>query len=157
MSELHENPAPTVPLIAAAALVILSLVGVTWQKFVIAPNTPSTSDERTLVQSRVLQFEDGASGSVKVFDLDSGQEIDVIAAGDGGFLRGTLRGLVRERKTARVSMSDGFRLSQYENGTVVLTDLATGRDIDLRAFGETNAGNFLKYLSAPQKAASVGE
>ncbi|MFK8051654.1 MAG: photosynthetic complex assembly protein PuhC [Woeseiaceae bacterium] len=157
MSELHENPAPTVPLIFAASLVVLSLLGVIWQKLVVTPNAEVQVRDAQVVQSRTLQFRDAGDGSVIVFDMESGEALNTLAPGEGGFLRGTLRGLVRERKTAGADMAPGFELTQYSDGTVVLKDQATGREIDLRAFGAMNADNFLRYLRRDVVARSEGE
>ena len=157
MSELHENPAPTVPLIAAGALVVFSLLGVSWQKWVVTPASLEISQQREVLQTRTLQFIDMADGSVGVVDADNGERIDTVPVGEGGFLRGTLRGLVRERRMSDTGMDPGFRLTRFTDGTVVLTDLATGTEIDLRAFGALNAGNFLRYLSAAPMATNQGE
>lgn len=157
MSELHENPAPTVPLILAASLVVLSLIGVTWQKFVVAPNAQTATSSRAVVQHRTLQFVDGEAGAVLVMDVDSGLVLDTLAAGEGGFLRGTLRGLVRERRTMGASMDAAFALELLSDGTAVLRDLATRREIDLRAFGAVNADNFLRYLPPVQMVTEQGD
>lgn len=87
--------------------------------------------------------------------MPGNEVLDVIEAGDGGFLRGTLRGLVRERRLTNSSMSPGFLLQQYADGAVVLTDLATSRQIDLRAFGSLNSQDFLRYL--PTTAGAVAD
>ncbi|MEL7298698.1 MAG: photosynthetic complex assembly protein PuhC [Pseudomonadota bacterium] len=161
MSELHENPAPTVPLILAAGLVVVSLLGVSWQKWVITPSAQTAQVAREIIQQRTLQFEDADAGGVMVLDAESREVIDLVEAGEGGFLRGTLRGLVRERKlsTAELSTADrapGFQLTHFSDGTVILTDLATGREIDLRAFGAINADNFLRYLTPTRMVTREG-
>ncbi len=158
MSELHENPAPAVPLAAAAALVIVTLIGVAFQKLYINPNSEQVAPVRVLVAERQLQFVDRDNGAVEVRVMPQNEVLDVIEAGDGGFLRGILRGLVRERRLEAASMSPGFLLQQFEGGAVVLTDMSTTREIDLRAFGSINAKDFLRYLpNAPATVPVAGD
>ena len=156
MSELHENPAPTVPLILAAGLVVVSLLGVSWQKWVITPSVQTTPVAREVVQQRTLQFKDADAGGVMVLDAETREVIDLVEAGEGGFLRGTLRGLVRERRMSTAEMGSGFQLTHFSDGTVILTDLATGREIDLRAFGAINADNFQRYLTPTRMVTREG-
>ena len=146
MSELHENPAPTVPLVAAAALVVITLLGVAFQKFYVNPNASRVLPEKIVIAERELQFIDHADGAVEVRTMPDNEVLDMIAPGDGGFVRGTLRGLIRERRMSNAEMSPGFLLQHFADGAVVLTDLSTSRQIDLRAFGSLNADDFLRYL-----------
>ena len=142
MSELHENPAPAVPLIAAFGLIVVTLVGVAWQQYSI---NPQSRQAEAVAESPIavvpLQFVDQPDGAVHVVDA-GGQLRARIEAGEGGFLRGTLRGLVRERRLTSASMSPGFELRRFADGRVELVDLATTRSIDLLAFGQRNAGVF---------------
>ncbi len=141
----HENMAPTVPLMLSGGLVLLTLLGVFWQQLVVNPaaEPPPTP---ALVIERQLQFVDDADGSVIVRALPGGEVLDTVAAGEGNFMRGTLRGLVRERRLNDASMAAGFTISEYADGSIVLADLATGRRIDLRAFGQENAREFTRFL-----------
>ncbi|MEM7610481.1 MAG: photosynthetic complex assembly protein PuhC [Pseudomonadota bacterium] len=152
MSELHENPAPTVPLLCAGALVLITLLGVAWQRLVVDPSAPAAAATSAIVSSQVLKFADLPDGSVEVISSADDRVLDVIAPGEGGFVRGTLRGLIRERRTSNLPMTPGFRLEEYADGTVVLIDLASQRRIDLRAFGSINAKDFLRYLPSYQPA-----
>lgn len=144
----HENIAPTVPLLLAAGLVVVTLLGVVWQQAVINPAALSAAPA-AVVAEQALQFVDAPDGSVRVVAMPDGAELDVIAPGNGNFLRGTLRGLVRERRLSNASMTAGFVVRRYADGAVVIDDLATGRSIDLRAFGPVNAGELTRYLPAP--------
>ncbi|MEL6447495.1 MAG: photosynthetic complex assembly protein PuhC [Pseudomonadota bacterium] len=148
----HENMAPTVPLLLAGGLVLITLLGVVWQQTVINP-AAQVSVAPEVVAEQVLQFVDQPDGSVNVVAMPSGEALDVVAPGEGNFLRGTLRGLVRERRLNDASMTAGFVVRRYADGAVVISDLATGRTIDLRGFGPVNAGELTRYLPAPGEPA----
>lgn len=141
----HENMAPTVPLMLSGGLVLLTLLGVFWQQLVVNPAAEPPPTPALLVE-RQLQFVDEPDGSVIVRALPGGEVLDTVAAGEGNFMRGTLRGLVRERRLNDASMASGFTISEYADGSIVLGDLATGRRIDLRAFGAENAREFTRFL-----------
>ena len=93
-----------------------------------------------------LRFVDRADGAVAVLDAGDGHLVHLVAPGGDGFIRGTLRGLVRERKRADVDDRPPFRLTRWSDGTLTLEDDATGRRIDLDAFGPTNAGAFAAFF-----------
>ena len=148
MSDTHENLAPTVPLLAAFGLVVITLAGVGWQQmsaYLAPPDASARPPAPAVVTAIELQFLDGEHGEVRVVDA-AGELIAEIPAGEGGFLRGVLRGLVRERRLHGSSQLPGFELQRLADGRVALQDMATGRQIDLLAFGERNAGEFLRFL-----------
>jgi putative photosynthetic complex assembly protein len=70
-----------------------------------------------------------------------------------GFLRSTVRGLVRERKRREIGSEMPFRISMEANGRLLLTDPATNRTVDLRAFGPTNLDVFARLL--PDRAVAA--
>ncbi len=76
-----------------------------------------------------------------------GHLIDTVAPETNGFLRGTLRALVRERRQYGVGDEVPFRLLRGADGSLILYDPAIGRRLDLRAFGPTNAGAFASLLN----------
>ena len=152
----HENMAPTVPLLLSGGLVLLTIIGVFFQQLVVNPGAePRPMPE--LIGERQLQFTDHDDGSVTVRELPGGQVLDTVGPGEGNFLRGTLRGLVRERRLHDESMVPGFVIGRYADGSIVLSDTATGRRIDLRAFGEVNAREFTRYLPAAAGGEGLGE
>lgn len=101
------------------------------------------------VASLSLRFEDRPDGSVAVLDARNDAVLDVLAPGSNGFVRGTLRGLARQRKLEDVGPATPFRLTAYADGRVALEDTGTGRRIDLEAFGQTNLQAFARLLSLP--------
>ena len=76
--------------------------------------------------------------------------VDVLAPGTNGFVRGVLRGLVRERRADRVGPQPPFRLTRWADGRLSLDDPSTGRHVDLEVFGPTNSGAFAQILLSAQ-------
>lgn len=99
------------------------------------------------VAVRELRFYDRPDGSVAVIDAVSGQHIHSFV-GENGFVRGTLRGLARDRQRAGIGPEPAFQLIGRADGRLTLTDPATGRVIDLESFGPTNASAFVQLMTA---------
>jgi putative photosynthetic complex assembly protein len=95
-----------------------------------------------------LNFADRSDGAVLVLDSNTGRSVDTIEPGTGGFLRATLRALVRERRQSAIGDEKPFELRRYANGRLELYDTATSRQIVLDAFGPTNSAAFAALLDA---------
>jgi putative photosynthetic complex assembly protein len=102
----------------------------------------------TVVMTRSITFEDVAGGGVLVRDVATAQPIATLEPGEGGFVRSTLRALVRERRGWNQGSAQPFRLTTWDDGRFTLHDEATGRTVDLKAFGPTNAEAFGRLLHA---------
>ena len=64
-----------------------------------------------------------------------------------GFLRTLLAGLVRERRREDMGgPATPFRITRWADGRLTVDDTATGRLIELEAFGHTNADAFARLL-----------
>ena len=63
-------------------------------------------------------------------------------------MRGALRGLARERRLDGAGAESPFRLAAWPGGRLTLEDTATGRVLDLHAYGQTNAEAFARLLTA---------
>jgi putative photosynthetic complex assembly protein len=148
--ERRWKPYPTVPLATAAGLVILTVIGTGIVS--MTGNRPAPSMPSDVVASVDLRFDDMVDGSVNVVDAGSGEVLDTIEPGANGFLRSTLRGLALARTDAGGDRDTAFSLQQTSEGQLLLLDPVTLRSVDLWAFGETNAGTFVRYL---QRAGSV--
>jgi putative photosynthetic complex assembly protein len=146
----HQQILPKSALYGAAALIgaALLLVGAARLGGYDSKSVP----DAPAVASRDLTFEDRADGAVVVRASDDDGAIGLLAPGTNGFARGVLRGLVRERTMAGLGDDAPFRLTRFANGDLWLTDLATGRQIYLAAFGPTNAGAFAAFLPAEDAA-----
>jgi putative photosynthetic complex assembly protein len=98
-----------------------------------------------------LRFEDRADGGVAVRRAEDGRAVAVLAPGADGFIRATLRGLARERRRGDLGPEKPFRLTAWAGGGLTLEDAATGRVLDLRAFGATQAEAFARFLPAAKE------
>lgn len=94
---------------------------------------------------RSLRFVDRADGGIDVVDGSNGQLVDR-AHGEQGFLRGTLRGLARERRRRGLGGDTPLLLQVGRDGRLALLDPATGERIDLQAFGPDNAAVFARWI-----------
>ncbi len=136
---------PRAPLVALGGLVIASVVAVAAVRLtgigvVQVPDAPA-------VTVREFRFEDRPDGSIVVLDSAGQSLIDTVAPGTNGFLRGTLRGLARERKRQGVSPDVPFRMIGRADGKLTLEDPGTGRRVDLGSFGPTNAAVFAQIMA----------
>lgn len=93
-----------------------------------------------------LRVSDKDDGSLAILNADDGKTIHVVQAGEDGFIRATLRGLVRDRKRAGFGDDVPFKLSQWSDGALTVSDITTNRRINLEAFGATNSGAFARFL-----------
>jgi putative photosynthetic complex assembly protein len=117
---------------------------------------PTSEPERgRAVATRDLRFEDRADGAVLIYDGNSTTPFEVVE-GQNGFLRGTLRGLARTRRSEGLDSSRPFHLVAWSDGRLTLDDPATGRHVELEAFGSTNAGVFAHMLPGLDHAAEGG-
>jgi putative photosynthetic complex assembly protein len=133
-------PNPTLPLavklIGSMLLLILLAIGFArWQGI-----SDKQADAATVWQ-RDLVFADGPQGSVIVKDAQSQTEIAQFE-GEQGFLRSTLRALVRERKRQNIGPDAPMQLLGRADGRLTLLDPSTQQRIDLEAFGPSNASVF---------------
>jgi putative photosynthetic complex assembly protein len=145
METLHDSQTfPRGPLIAAGILVALSLVAVESSRVTGLGRTEMPPAD--VVAEIDLKFEDRADGAVAVYDADDGRVVGVVAPGTGGFVRGVMRGLARERRLSGIGDEPPFRLQRRADGRLTLEDTATGRDIELDAFGPTNVQAFASLL-----------
>lgn len=93
-----------------------------------------------------LRFEDRPDGSIAVRDAERGDVFAQVAPGTGGFVRATMRTFAQARKHDDLGAQIPFRLVRWRNGAITLDDPATGRSVELDAFGVDNAGAFAKIF-----------
>ena len=105
----------------------------------------------SVVDSQSLRFEDRADGAVLVYDATDNRLTYTIEPGTNGFVRGVLRGLVRERRADHIGPTPPFTLTRWADGRLSLDDPSTGRHVDLEVFGTTNAGDFATILIASER------
>lgn len=152
-SHSHENTVPKAALIAAVSLVVITLLMASAVSlgFLDREAVPQLEREKAQVQaiaSRDLRFDDRQDGAVIISDAGDGSSIAVIATETegGGFIRGVMRGLARERRMHGIGAEPPFVLTAWGDGSLSLTDSATGRMIELGAFGADNRAIFAELL-----------
>ena len=146
---MHDSAPPSTrrphwPLAAAGALALGSIAAVAAVRLsgmpIQVPDAPTLSES-------ALRFVDEPDGSIAVLEGSSGRLVDRVT-GESGFVRGTLRGMARERKRQGIGPEQPFRLVAQADGRLTLLDPATGRRVDLQSFGPANARPFAHMLSA---------
>jgi putative photosynthetic complex assembly protein len=152
MSAPHTPTKSLLPGVLAGGLLALTLGLVVWSKLSPASLGAQASQEAVIWQ-RELLFADGPKGEVVVKDFKTGEVIGLFE-GEQGFVRGTLRALVRERKRRDVGSEQPFELTARTNGRLILNDPATAQRIDLDSFGPANAALF-RNLKADAPSASL--
>ena len=138
------------PIAAAGALVVATVCAV---GAVRLSGAPIATPDAPVSLARDLRFVDRADGSVDVLEASSDRIVDSVV-GESGFVRGTLRGLARERKRQGIGADRPFRLVAHVDGRLTLVDPTTGRRVDLESFGPVNAAAFAHMLSAAERARS---
>jgi putative photosynthetic complex assembly protein len=145
--EMLSRPFPRGPLIGAAVIVGFSLaLAATVRLSGVSVAQPTGR----AVTVRELHFADRRDGGVTVSDAAAGDRVvDIVKPETGYFLRATLRGLAQARKRQDEGQATPFVLTGWNDGRLTLDDPATGRRVDLEAFGETNEQVFAKLLMTP--------
>jgi len=140
------TPFPRGALLGAGGLVMMAIVAAMVGRLTGIGASHMPND--TALESRDLHFSDRSDGAVVISEAGSGRIVDVAPPGTNGFLRSTLRGLARDRKRQDLGAEAAFRLTRWADGRLSLQDEATGRSIDLGAFGPTNAAVFAHLMTA---------
>jgi putative photosynthetic complex assembly protein len=139
-----------IPLIAIGGLVTTAIIAVAGVRLsglnIHEPDAP-------ILMERSLQFTDRPDGGIDVIDARSARVIDTVV-GQAGFVRGTLRGLARERRRAGIGSKEPFELIAHTDGRLTLLDPSTSRRVDLESFGPTNMGDFLRLLNRDNQVAN---
>jgi putative photosynthetic complex assembly protein len=127
----------------------LSLIATTAVRLsrVLTPPLPaSESLTPAPVASSDLRFQDEADGSIRITRAADNSYAGTVHPGEGGFIRGVMRGLARDRISRHIGAAPPFRLSLSGDGQLTLLDTATGRLLDLESFGESNRDSFFDLL-----------
>ena len=137
------------PLAGASLLVMLAIAGTA---VVRLTGSVDKAPIAAVAVMHELRFEDGADGSILIYEAKLNKLIDRAAPGENNFLRGTLRGLARERKRIGVDNKPPFKLISRADGRLMLEDPSTGRYVDLGSFGNTNRETFVRLLAIADAA-----
>jgi putative photosynthetic complex assembly protein len=143
------SPFPRAPLIGIGSLLAATIVAVAAVRATGIGASHTIDAPAAAVHD--FRFEDRANGSIVVLDPASGRVVETIAPESNGFLRGTMRGLARERKRQGIGSELPFRIVGHTDGRLTLDDPGTGRHVDLGAFGPTNAAVFARIMSRAEQ------
>lgn len=135
-----------------AGIVLLVLIAVLTAR--LTGFEPAQPVLGAVVETRTLGFRDASGGVVEIYDWDSGADIARYGPGEGAFLRGVMRSLVRQRRGTTAAI-EAFVLERYEDGRLIISDPGTGERIDLVAFGPDNAAVFALLLQGSQAPGSI--
>ncbi len=141
---------PRAPLIAVGGLLVATVLTVAAVRYT-GIGVVRVADAPT-VAVREFRFEDRSDGSIAVLDASSQAVVETVAPGTNGFLRGTMRGLARERKRQGIGSEMPFRMIGHADGRLTLEDPGTGRRVDLGSFGPTNAAAFAGLMARSTQA-----
>lgn len=139
----NATPALRLPLTAAAALVVVALLGA---GAVRLSGITISEPDAAAVATRNLRFIDRSDGSIDVLDAHTHALVQTVR-GEAGFVRGALRGLARERRRAGFGAEPPFMLIARADGRLTLIDPSTNRRVDLEAFGPANSAEFARMLA----------
>ena len=99
------------------------------------------------IERLALHFADRDDGAIVISDAREGAVFYVVQPGTYGFIRSTLRGLARERRRSGLDAMTPFALTRWSDGTLSLDDAATGRRVNLDAFGPDNSRAFAQLFA----------
>ncbi|KAA2238081.1 photosynthetic complex assembly protein PuhC [Salinarimonas soli] len=141
----HDAQLPRTMVIGAMALMAFSVaIAGLGKSGVLGTAAP---DPAGVVETRAIVFVDRDDGGVAVMEPGRADAIAVLAPGTNGFVRGALRGLVRERKRRVIGAEAPFWLVRRTDGRLLLEDRATGAVVDLGAFGPSNIEPFIRMMT----------
>lgn len=130
------------------AVVVFTVIGVALLR--ASGFDPRQENTSPVVASSQLRFVDADAGEVLVYEHPGERLLARLPPAEESFVRGVLRSMARERRSRDISPEAPFLLSKHADGSLILTDPAVGREINLVAFGPTNVGSFEKLLAASQ-------
>lgn len=138
------RPFPRLPLIGIAALVAFAISATVFGRVteIGTLRNPTTAPESI----RDIRYLRGDDETLTIVDARTGEAIRTLAPDEGGFLRGSLRGLDRDRKLRGIALDEPWRLILWDDGALTLSDTTTGQRYTLNGFGATNAAAFAALL-----------
>lgn len=154
--ELERELIPPAAIKATGALLFLVLVLAAVARLTGIGAMEVAQDREPVVERQLAFISDGSDGPVELRDGTTGELIRVLPPGEGGFLRGAVRPLNRERMRMGGDPASPWRLTLWSDRALTLTDPLTGMEIDLHAFGPTNAAAFAELLGPPPVAGPGG-
>ena len=134
-------------------VLLFAAVGLAWA--LISVNSqghqgPPQKPDVPIVARASLTVIDGEGGAVVIQHLESMEPLATYAAGEGSFVRGVMRTLVRERVSRSIESEPIFVLELTAAGGLILLDELTGYWIVIDAFGPDNYREFRALFDLAQ-------
>jgi putative photosynthetic complex assembly protein len=152
MSDFRGEKFPRGALYGAGGVIGITLLIVFGIRLGVVPGRPTAPEIRVekqvaVVAQRSFRFADRADGALLATDARTDQVALVLEPGsNSGFIRGVMRGLMRERQLHEVARDGAVTVTQWADGALTLEDPSTGRIIELGSFGGTNRAAFAQLL-----------
>jgi len=142
-----EIKVPRAALAAMAGLVLVTVIMAGTARITVAGKVvnPVTVTQEQQQPLRIT-FEREPGDVVAVMAVDDGRLLRRLDPGEGGFLRGVLRPLDRERVRAGADPAAPYELSRNAAGSLTLLDPLTGVIVDVAAFGRTSSDAFADLM-----------
>ena len=153
MSDFTHERFPPWVLGVAGSIVGITLIVVFGVSLGVLPARPTAPEIRAenhvgIVKTADFVFADRADGALVANDAKTGKPALVLEPGsNSGFIRGVMRGLMRERMLHDASRYGAVTITQWADGALTLKDISTGRIIELGSFGGTNRAAFAQLLA----------
>ncbi|KAB7644859.1 photosynthetic complex assembly protein PuhC [Polymorphobacter fuscus] len=153
MSDFAHEKFPTWVLGVAGGVVGITILVVFSVRLGVLPGRPTAPEQRIekhvgIVAQRDFVFADRADGALIANDAKTGRPALILEPGsNSGFIRGVMRGMMRERMLHDVSRYGAVTITQWADGALTLKDPSTGRILELGSFGHTNRAAFAQLLA----------
>jgi putative photosynthetic complex assembly protein len=153
VSDFRNEKFPKGALYGAAGLIGLTMAVVFGIRLGVLPGRPTAPEVRAekqvaVVATRQFRFADRKDGALIATDARTNQVALILEPGsNSGFIRGVMRGLMRERRLHEVPRDGAVTITQWADGALTLKDNETGRIIELGSFGDTNRAAFAQLLA----------
>ena len=144
-SRLHPGGSmPRLPLFAAIGLIGFAIAATMFGRAteIGTLRVPTTAPQAI----RDLTFVTDSDEVLTVRDARSGDVVAVYQPEEGGFVRGSQRGIGRDRKLLGIAADEPYRLILWDDGRLTISDTKTGQRFPLDAFGPTNSAAFARLL-----------
>lgn len=136
---------PRLPLYSAFALIAFAIAAIAFgERTGIGTVRTETGTPVDMID---LTLSQEPGDRVVVKEAASGRVIADFGPGEGGFIRGSIRGLARMRMVAEAEADAPYRLIKWNSGALTFSDTATGQRIHLNAFGPDQVAAFEKLLN----------
>lgn len=155
MSDFRHERFPVGALYGAAGVMGITMALVFGMRFGIVERPQTAPEHRAAAKVKVIaerqfRFSDRADGALMVTDAKTDKVAMLLEPGsNSGFIRGTMRGIMRERMLHEVDRNGPVTITQWADGALTLTDPSTGRVLELGSFGHTNRAAYAVLLNTP--------